>query len=208
MWKRHQKVSLYQLLLLFNIYLPPQGMHLLLIFTFLRNIPPMIVPNFIHSNILLLIQVRISLFRHLVLQKIYKYILNTTQKIKYGQLHTIEKHTRLYNLRIPYNNQQFTFFWGESEIAAHPYQPPLSNLKTQANKNLSIYSAHLQIGRVTSYSPPNLDKPHHLFPHPPDSSLPCDILQLSNPGLYNRPQPNFSLGLLLHLHPLFNFYNR
>ena len=53
-----------------------------------------------------------------------------------------------------------------------------------------------------------LEKSHHLFPHPPDSSLPCDLLQLSNLGLYNRPHPNFRLGILLNLHPLFNSNNR
>ena len=49
---------------------------------------------------------------------------------------------------------------------------------------------------------------HHIFPHPPASSLPCDLLQLSNLGLYNRPHPDFRLGLLSHLHPLFKSDNR
>ena len=53
-----------------------------------------------------------------------------------------------------------------------------------------------------------LDTPHHLFTHTLDSSLPCDLLQLSNLGLYNRPHLNFRLGLLLRLHPLFNSDNR
>ena len=53
-----------------------------------------------------------------------------------------------------------------------------------------------------------LETSHHIFPHPIDSLLPCDLIQLSNLGLYNRPHPGFRLGLLLHLHPLFNSDNR
>ena len=49
---------------------------------------------------------------------------------------------------------------------------------------------------------------HHLFPHPPASSLPCNLLQLSNLGLYNRPHHDSCLGLLSHLHPLFFSDNR
>ena len=80
MWNLHQELSLDQILLLFNVYPPPQGMTLLLIITFLINIPPMLFTNSILYDILDLIQVRISLFRHLVLRHICIYICNITQK--------------------------------------------------------------------------------------------------------------------------------
>ena len=67
MWNWHQKLSFYQLLFLFSVEVPHQGMNILLIVTFFSNIPPMILPNFIQSDILILIQIRIYLFHHLVL---------------------------------------------------------------------------------------------------------------------------------------------
>ena len=45
---------------------------------------------------------------------------------------------------------------------------------------------------------------HHLFPHPPASSLPCVLLHLPKLCLYNIPHPNFRLFLLILLHPLCN----
>ena len=105
---RHRKISIFQLLLIFNIDLPPQGIHILIIVTFLRNIPPMLLPHFILYNILLLIQVRISLFRHLFLRHICRYNHLMTQTIKQIQIHTFSKHARFSNLRIPDNSQQFT----------------------------------------------------------------------------------------------------
>ena len=53
-----------------------------------------------------------------------------------------------------------------------------------------------------------LDTSHHLFPRPPSSSLPCDLILISNLGLCNRPHTDFFLGLILRIHPLFNFDNR
>ena len=78
----HQKWSIYQLLLLSCLDIPPKGINLPLILTIFSNIPPMLLPTFFYSNILLLIQFRISLFRHMFLQHIRRYLLNTPQTIK------------------------------------------------------------------------------------------------------------------------------
>ena len=111
MWNGHQRRSIYQPLLIFNVNLPPQGMNLIIIITFLRNTTPMLLPNCIQSDILLLIQVRISLLHHLVLRNIYIYIINITQAIKHRQIYNFSKHEKLSNLRIPKNSQQFTLFF-------------------------------------------------------------------------------------------------
>ena len=95
----------------------------------------------------------------------------------------------------------------DNDILAHPYQPPLSNLKTQVRKNTSLSSANIRIIIGTYSYPPQPETPHQLFPHPPYSSLSCDILQLSNLCLYNRPHPDFGFVMLLHLHPLCNCDN-
>ena len=58
----HLKLSICQLILLICIYLPPQVMNLLLIVTILSNIPPMLLNTVFHYDILLIIQVLISLF--------------------------------------------------------------------------------------------------------------------------------------------------
>ena len=62
MWNGYQKLYLNKILLLFNVDIPPQVMNLILILTFLSNIPPMLSPNLIQYDILLLVKVRISLF--------------------------------------------------------------------------------------------------------------------------------------------------
>ena len=67
----NKNISLYQLLLLSCVNLPHQCIHILLILTILSNIPPMIIPTVFHSNTLLLIQVSITIFRHLFLQHIH-----------------------------------------------------------------------------------------------------------------------------------------
>ena len=97
-------------------------------------------------------------------------------------------------------NYIYYYFW-ENMILPHPYQPPLSNLKTREKNNLSFSSAQIRMGQGTSSY-------HHLFPSPTASFLSCDILLISNLGLYNRPHPNFRLGLLLHLHTIFNSDSR
>ena len=58
----HQKLSLYQILLLSSLNVPPQGKNITLILTILSNIPPVLIPTVFHSYILLLIQVQITLF--------------------------------------------------------------------------------------------------------------------------------------------------
>ena len=110
-WNGHQKLSIYQLLLIFNVDIPPHGINLLLIVTLLSNIPPMSVPNFIHYDILLLIQVQISLLWHLFLRHICRYIHFTTRTIKYRQMYPFSKHARFSNLRIPKSSQQFTLLF-------------------------------------------------------------------------------------------------
>ena len=82
-WNWHQKLSLYKVLLLFNVNLPPQWIKILLIFTSLSNIPQTLFPNCIQSDILLLIQFRISLFRHLILRHICRSVLSIRQEIKH-----------------------------------------------------------------------------------------------------------------------------
>ena len=198
--ERTPKISLYQLLLLFNVDLPPQGMYLLLIVTFLRNIPPMLFPNCTHYDILLLIQVWISLFHHLVLQHICRYILNITQTIKHRKIHTFPKHARFPNLRIPNNSQQFTLLFSvECDIA--------SSISTSSFelKKLSLSSVHLRIGRGNSSS---LPQPGHI---PPPISLssfffpPLWSSPTLQPWTLQQTPPQFFLVLLLHLHPLCNF---
>ena len=110
----HQKLHIYQILLPFCVDIPPQGMNFTLILTILSNIPPVILPSVLHSCVLLLIQVCISLFRHLVLRHICRYIHFITQTIIDRQIHTFSKHERFSNVRIPKNSQQFTLlFFGK-----------------------------------------------------------------------------------------------
>ena len=82
-------------------------MNLLIIVTLLSNIHPMLFPYCIQYDILLLIQVMIYLFHHLVLQHIYGYILRIPITIKHIKIHTFYKQEILSNLRIPINSQQF-----------------------------------------------------------------------------------------------------
>ena len=82
MWNGHPKLSIYQLLLLIDVYFPSQGINIILIFTFPRNTPTILFPNLIHSNIQLFIQVRISLLHNLVLQHICRYIHFITKTVK------------------------------------------------------------------------------------------------------------------------------
>ena len=112
-WMRnwHQRLSLYQLLLLFYVDILPKGMNIILIITFLRNIHPMLLPTVFHYDTLLLIQVRISLFLNLFFRNICIYLLNKTQTIKHRQIHTSSKHVRLSNLRIPIYSKQFTLLF-------------------------------------------------------------------------------------------------
>ena len=67
----NRKPSIYQLSLLFNLDPPPQVINLLLIVTLLSNIHIMFLPNVINFDILLHIQVRISLFQYMFLQHIH-----------------------------------------------------------------------------------------------------------------------------------------
>ena len=87
----HQKLSIYQLLPLSCVYIPSQGMNITLIITLLSNMPPMILPAIFYYDNLLLIQVYIYIFCHLLLQQICLYILNTTQAIKHRKVHTYLK---------------------------------------------------------------------------------------------------------------------
>ena len=113
--ERTPKLYLCQLLLISCVDIPTQGINLTLILDILINIPPMILPTFLHSDMLLLIQDRISLYRHLFLRHIHLYILNLTQKMKHRQIHTSFKNARLFNIRIPINNQQLTLlFFGKA----------------------------------------------------------------------------------------------
>ena len=92
-------------------------MNIILIIIFLSNTPLMLFPNFIQSDILLLIKVRISLFCHLVLRHICRYICIIIKTIKHGQMHTFYKHARFSNLRIPINSQQSALlFSGRCDI--------------------------------------------------------------------------------------------
>ena len=68
--ERIKKLSLYQLLLLFFVYIPPQGMNLTLILIIISNITPVITPIVFHYYNSLLIQVRVSLLKYLLLQHI------------------------------------------------------------------------------------------------------------------------------------------
>ena len=109
----HQKLSLYQLLVISCVYLPPQVMNLTIIFVIIGNIHPVLLPNVFHYDILLLIKVQVYLFRRLSLQHISWYILRLTQTLKHIEICTSFKHENLFNSSIPINSQQFTlfFFW-------------------------------------------------------------------------------------------------
>ena len=88
----HQKLYIYQILLVSFVEMPTQGTNLTLILTILSNIHPVLLPTEFHSNILILIQVRISLVRYLLFQHICWYLLNMTQTIKHREIHTSFKH--------------------------------------------------------------------------------------------------------------------
>ena len=123
----HQKISLYQLLLLSCVCIPPQDTNLNLILTILRNIPLVLIHNVFHSGILLLTQVHIILFRHLLLQHIHWYILNITKTLKHREIDNSFKHVSFFNNRIPINSQQFTlFFWVRSDIGSSISRPTSS----------------------------------------------------------------------------------
>ena len=92
MQNRHQKISFYQILLLSCLDIPPQCMNLTLILTILSNIPTVLLLTDFHSDILILIKVRISLVWHVFLQHTRWYLLNITQKIKHREIHTPFKH--------------------------------------------------------------------------------------------------------------------
>ena len=113
MWSGHQKLSPYQIILLYWVEISPQGINITLILTITSNIPPMPPPNLFHYDILLLVQFRISLFQHLVLQNICRYIHFITQSIKDIQIYTFSKHARFSNLRIPNNSQQLILLFFE-----------------------------------------------------------------------------------------------
>ena len=113
MRNRHQKIFLYKLPIVFNVDTSFQVMIFLLFVTFLSNTPPMLVPNCIHSDFLLLIQVQISLFQHLFLWKINLHLLNIKQTIYHRWMNTSSRHERFSNLRITIDNKQFTLvFFG------------------------------------------------------------------------------------------------
>ena len=79
MQKHHWKIPIYQLLLLFFIYLPPQGINLPLILMILFNyIIPVILPAIQNHDILIHFQVGGSLLSRLFLQHICQYIINKT----------------------------------------------------------------------------------------------------------------------------------
>ena len=114
MRSRHRNISLYQLLLLFCVDTPTQGMNITLILTILSNTPPVLLPTVFNSDILILIQVRVSLFLHMFLKNIRWYILSTTKIIKHREMKTSFKNARLFNNRISINSQQLTLlFFGK-----------------------------------------------------------------------------------------------
>ena len=67
MCNSHQKISLYQLLLILCVEIPPRVMDITPILIILSNIPPVLLHNIFHYYILLLIQFWIYLFQHLFL---------------------------------------------------------------------------------------------------------------------------------------------
>ena len=93
MQNRHWKLSIHKIFLLFNVDLPSQVMDLLIILTFIGNIHPMPIPSLIHSDVLLIIQVRIFLFWHVSLWKIRWRLLNMPQTIN------IDKYIPLPNMQ-------------------------------------------------------------------------------------------------------------
>ena len=68
MQNRHQKTTLYKLLLIFHVYIPTTGMKLttVLIIT-LFNFIPFILPTVINPDILTPLEVWLCLFHHLIL---------------------------------------------------------------------------------------------------------------------------------------------
>ena len=79
LWIRnhHQKYPLYQILLLFNVDLPPQCMKLpLVLIIILGSILPVLISIILNHDILLHLEVRVSLFSSLFLGYIHQYILN------------------------------------------------------------------------------------------------------------------------------------
>ena len=111
MQNRHQKLSFYQLFVLFFAEIPYQGMNINIILTIIINIPPVLIATTFHYDILLLIQIQVSLFQHLLLQHTRWYLLNITQTIKHIEILTSFKYGSLFNNSIPINSQQLTLFF-------------------------------------------------------------------------------------------------
>ena len=111
-WMRNgNQISIHQILLLFFVEIPHQGTNITIILNIISNIPPVILPYVFHYDILLLIQVWVSIFQKLLLNHIHWYLLDIIKTIKYIKTHNSFKHVILFINRIPINSQRFTLFF-------------------------------------------------------------------------------------------------
>ena len=76
MQNRHQKLFLYQLLLIFHVDPPPHGMQLNpVLVILLNNTLPVLLPVVQNPYILLHLQVWVCLFHHLFIYHIHQYLI-------------------------------------------------------------------------------------------------------------------------------------
>ena len=105
----HWKIYFFQLLLISFLNLPPQYMNLPFpLGIILQHIFPVLHPVTQYLEILLHLQVEVSLFHWMFLQYIYHYLLNKTEKSKYRKIHNFSINVIFFNNSINLSSQQLT----------------------------------------------------------------------------------------------------
>ena len=113
MWNHHQKLTFYQIHIIFHLDLTYQVMNILLFLVIiLNNILTLLLCIIQDHDILLYLKVGVPIFTSIFFQRIRQYILNKNKSIK-TQIHTLFKNATSFIYRIPINIRQLTFlFWG------------------------------------------------------------------------------------------------
>ena len=89
MQNRHQKLPIYQILLIFRVELPPRIVNLTPVLVLLLfKLLPLILSIVINHSIIHPLEVWVYIFHHLFLWDICLYLSNKTQTIKYIQINT------------------------------------------------------------------------------------------------------------------------
>ena len=111
----------------------------------------MLFTNFIQPNVLLLIQVRISLFRHLVLGHNCRYIGIITQIIKYRQIHTLIFFSPTSGSPLIFNNTSSSFS-GKIVIDSSISTSSFSLKCTSEQEPISFFYPYLNMTRNLFFS--------------------------------------------------------